>query len=70
MLLKLKELRLKNGYTVREMAEKLSISTAFYCQIENEKRNLSYKMAFNIANILKTKPDKLFYEEIKEKIEK
>lgn len=70
MSLKLKELRIKKGYTAKDMAEKLNISRAFYSQIENNKRTLSYKMAVNISKILKTKPDDIFYKEYIEKIEK
>ena len=68
MSLKLKELRIKTGYTAKEMAEKLNISRAFYSQIENDKRTLSYKMAVSIAKILKTKPDDIFYKEYMEKM--
>lgn len=67
---RLKEIRLKNGYTAKELAEKLNISRAYYSQIENNKRTLSYKMAINIATILKTKPDNIFYKEYMEKIKK
>ena len=48
------------------MADKLNISKCFYWQIENRDRNLTYKMAFKIAKILNTKPDKIFLDEIKE----
>lgn len=51
------------------MAEKLGISKPFYSQIENNKRSLSYKMAVKIADILKTKPDRLFYDDFKERIQ-
>jgi len=67
---KLKEIRIKNGYTAKDMAEKLNISRAFYSQIENDKRTLSYKMAVSISKILKKKPDDIFYKEYIEKIEK
>ncbi len=60
---KLKQLRLKKKYTSLQMSEVLGISKAFYSQIENGNRRLSYDMAVKIANIFKTKPDKLFYEE-------
>ena len=68
MSLKLRELRIKNGYTAKEMAEKLDISRAFYSQIENDKRTLSYKMAVSKSKILKTKPDDIFYKEYIEKM--
>lgn len=60
---KLKQLRLKKEYTSLQMAEQLGISKAFYSQLENGNRRLSYDLAVRIAKILKTKPDKLFYEE-------
>lgn len=62
---KLKELRESYGYNYRTMADKLKISKCYYWQIENRKRNLTYKMAFKIAKILKTKPDKIFLDELK-----
>lgn len=68
MSLRLKELRIKKGLTAKEMAEKLNISRAFYSQIENDKRTLSYKMAISISKILNTKPDDIFYKEYIEKI--
>ena len=69
-MLKLKELRLKKGYTAKEIAEMLNISRAFYSQIENEKRTLTYKMAVNISDILGKKPDDIFYKEFVEKMKK
>ena len=69
MNLKLKQTRQKKGYTTKYMAEKLGVSKPFYSQIENNKRSLSYKMAVKIADILKTKPDRLFYDDFKERIQ-
>ena len=60
---KLKEIRLKNHYAQRYMAEKLKISKPFYSFLENDKRILTYDMAIKIAKIFNTKPDRLFYEE-------
>lgn len=62
---KLKKLRKKFGYSCSEMANFLGISKPFYWQIENKKRNLSYKMALNISKIFNLKPDDLFYDEYK-----
>lgn len=62
---KLQELRIKHGYTYQKMADKLHISKCYYWQIENKQRSLTYEMAFQIAKILKTKPDKIFLEELK-----
>ena len=68
MNLKLKEARIKKGYTAKYMAEQLNISKPFYSQLENDRRTLSYIMAIKIADILKTKPDKLFYHDFKERM--
>lgn len=51
------------------MSEMLGISKAFYCQLENNKRTLSYKMAIRIAAIFKMKPDTLFYDDFKERMQ-
>lgn len=59
----LKELRNKDGFSTRDMANMLGISKAFYSQIENRKRRLSYDLAVKIANIFKVKPDFIFYED-------
>ncbi len=68
MNIKLRQARLKKGYTTKYMAEQLQISKPFYSQLENDRRTLSYKMAIKIADILKTKPDKLFYDDFKERM--
>lgn len=68
MNLKLKQIRHKKGYTTKDMADKLEISKAFYCQLENNKRTLTYKMALKIAKIFNTKPDNLFYEDFKQRM--
>ena len=74
MYKKLKEMRYRNCITAREVAETVGISKAFYCQIENCKRRLSYETAVKIANVFKVKPDYLFYDDtvrsIKEKNKK
>lgn len=62
----LKQYRHKFNYTCLDMAKKLNISKTFYWQLENGKRTLSYKMAYKISFILKTKPDKLFYNHYKD----
>lgn len=65
---KLKKLRYKKGYTTKEMADELGISKAFYCQLENNKRTLSYAMAVKISAIFGKKPDVVFYEDFKERL--
>ncbi len=49
--------------TAKEVAEKVGISKAFYCQIENRKRRLSYITAIKIADVFGVKPDYLFYDD-------
>lgn len=63
MYQKLKQMRKKKKYTSDYMAEKLDISKAFYCQLENQTRRLSYDMAVQIANIFRVKPDTIFYND-------
>ena len=66
---KLKQIRLKNKFTYQSMADCLGISKVFYWQLENDKRRITYDMAYKIAQILQTKPDDLFYEDTKAKIQ-
>ena len=63
MYQKLRSLRLKKGYRTGQMAEFLGISKAFYSQIENGKRKLSYDMAVEIARIFHLQPDSVFYHD-------
>lgn len=65
---KLKEMRVKNKMTAREVSEKVGISKPFYCQLENCKRRLSYDTAVKIASVFNVKPDYLFYEETFDRI--
>lgn len=65
MFKKLKDLRLQNGYTTKDMANKLGISKPFYSQLENQNRRLSYDMAIKIAQIFDRKPDQIFYQDYK-----
>ncbi len=60
---KLKEYRYKNNMTLIDVANKVGISKAFYCQIENGKRRLLYETAIKIANVFNVKPDYLFYND-------
>jgi len=66
---KLKDLREKLGYSKTEMARSLGISKTYYWQIEHKKRNLSYKMAYRIAEILALKPDDIFYDEFNKSLD-
>ena len=69
MYRKLKEIRYRNHYTAREVSEKVGISKAFYCQIENRKRRLSYELAIKIAKVFNVKPDYFFYDDTLSSIE-
>lgn len=59
---KLKELRKLYNLTIKQMAEMLNISTTYYWQIENGKRNLYYTTAIKIAEIFGLKPDDIFFQ--------
>ena len=61
----LKKIRAKHKLTHQTMADTLKISKSFYWQIENDKRRLTYDMAIKIADIFKTTPDEIFYEDFK-----
>lgn len=60
---KLKELRIQNNLTVKEIAKLVGISATYYWQIENKDRRLYYELAVKIAKIFKLKPDDIFLEE-------
>lgn len=64
---KLKYLRKKNNISYSKMASLLNISKSFYFQIENDKRRLSYNMAYNISMVFGLNPDDIFYEDFKGK---
>ncbi len=66
---KLFELRKACNFSYQQMANKLNISKTFYWQIENEQRRLSYDMAYRIAQIFNLKPDEIFFEEYKKRLE-
>lgn len=60
---KLKQMRHKSNMTLQEVANKVGISKAFYCQLENGKRRMLYETAIKIAKVFNVKPDYIFYEE-------
>lgn len=62
---RLKELRIKLGLTVSEMAKLVGISSTYYWQIENKDRRLYYELAVKISKVFNKKPDEIFYEEYK-----
>lgn len=63
MYRKLKKIRIKNNMTLVEVANRVGISKAFYCQLENGKRRLLYETAIKIAMVFNVKPDYLFYND-------
>lgn len=65
MHLKLKNMRIEKGLSIKKMADMIGISKAFYCQIENGKRRLSYDIAIRIALVFNVKPDYIFYDDFK-----
>lgn len=62
-LTNLKKLRKSYGYTIADVSKSIGICNAFYCQIENGKRNLSYSNAIKIANLFEMTPDQIFLSE-------
>lgn len=52
-------------YSYQAMANTINVSKAYYWQIENKKRRLSYAMAVTISNVFNLKPDDVFYEDFK-----
>lgn len=66
---KLRQLRKSINMNYTQFADLLGISKAYYWQIENNTRGLSYNMAIKIADIFKMKPDEVFYEDVKKKVE-
>jgi len=64
MYKKLKDFRYKNHITAKSVSESVGISKAFYCQIENGQRRMSYELAIKIASVFGVKPDYLFYDDM------
>ena len=63
---KLKQMRIANNYSCKDIATIIGITKTYYWLIENNQRRLYYSMAKEIAKIFKLKPDDVFYEEVKE----
>lgn len=59
---KLRKLREDRNLSYEELAKALDMSTSYYWQLENKKRNLYYHTAKKIALYFKLKPDDIFYE--------
>ena len=50
--LKVREMRRKQGLTMKQVAEKVGVSEVMICQIENGNRKPSVRTAQGIANVL------------------
>ncbi|MBQ6687185.1 MAG: helix-turn-helix transcriptional regulator [Bacilli bacterium] len=61
---KLKELRIKNGYTIAKIAKLIGLSPTYYWQLENKQRRLYYEIAIKIAKVFSLKPDDVFYDDL------
>jgi transcriptional regulator with XRE-family HTH domain len=58
-MLKLKELRLKRGFTQQKMADLLNINQGAYSQLENERYIMNVQMLNKLADILECTTDEL-----------
>lgn len=70
MNVELKRKRQKSGLTQQQIADEVGISKGYYSLIERGERRTSYELAFQIAQVLKTKPDAIFlsFESTKSKL--
>ena len=62
MRIKLKEARIKKNIEVKEIARKLRISESFYYKIEQGKRNPAINLAKDIADLLGSTVDDIFFD--------
>ncbi len=56
------EVRMSKKYSCETMARKLKICKTHYWLLENGKRGLYYRQAYEIAKVFGTTPDQLFLE--------
>ena len=61
-------IRKEKGYTQKELANIIGVSKQYIWDIENGRREISYKLAFMISEVLETKPDVLFFEDYKKSL--
>lgn len=62
---KLERIRKEKGFTQEKLAKTIGVSKQFIWDIEDGRRNLSYKLVFKISKALDTTPDKLFLDDYK-----
>lgn len=59
---KISYLRLKEGFTQKELANKLSITTSHFGMIETGVRNPSLNLAYKISKIFNTTIENIFFK--------
>lgn len=64
---KLEKFRRKHNITQKELGKRLNVSKQYIWDIEDGRRTLSYKTAFNIARVLGERPDVIFLDDFKNK---
>lgn len=60
---RLKEIRVKKGYTVEDMAEVINKSPCNYSKKENGDVKFSVNEALQISKFLKSKVEKIFFKD-------
>jgi transcriptional regulator with XRE-family HTH domain len=61
---KLRTLRLRQGYTTRQLAEILGTSNSFITQVEKGKANPSTHLVLKLADLFKVTTDQLMRDEL------
>ena len=56
----IKKLRLSKGYTQKELASKIGVTTRYISDIEQDRSNASYDVLIKICNLFKVSLDELF----------
>ncbi|WP_197249584.1 helix-turn-helix domain-containing protein [Cytobacillus firmus] len=57
---KIKDLRLQNGYTLKELSERTDLSISFLSQVERGTTSLAITSLKKIANVLNVKISEFF----------
>jgi transcriptional regulator with XRE-family HTH domain len=61
---KLRTLRLRHGYTTRQLAEILGTSNSFITQVEKGKANPSTHLVLKLADLFEVTTDQLMRDEL------
>lgn len=67
-LRKLRKIRTDRSITQKEIADKIGCTFQYYSQVERGVNNLSFEMAFKIANYFGMTPDELFLDDFKKNL--